>query len=122
MKKYTLPFIILIFVVILGFVGYSMLNKQNVQNAVVPSEKTTTKTNTVLIQNFAFNPETLTVKKGDEVTWTNNDSTIHQIKSDTFNSQELSNGQSFSFTFNDTGTFNYSCLIHPSMQGKIVVN
>lgn len=75
----------------------------------------------VSIQNFAFNPGTLTIKKGETVTWTNNDSVLHQIKSDTFNSNPLSQGQTFSFTFNDTGTFNYSCAIHPSMTGKIIV-
>jgi len=75
----------------------------------------------VTIQNFAFNPATLTVKKGTTVTWTNNDPMPHQIKSAAFNSNPLSNGQSFSFTFDQTGTFDYSCAIHPSMQGVIVV-
>ena len=77
--------------------------------------------NAVNIQNFAFNPGTLTVKKGTTITWNNNDSAQHQIKSTTFNSSQLSKGQSFSFTFNDTGTFDYSCAIHPSMLGKIIV-
>jgi plastocyanin len=77
--------------------------------------------NTVNIQNFAFSPATLTVKKGTAVTWTNNDSAPHQIKSATFNSSQFSKGQTFSFTFNDAGTFDYSCAIHPSMLGKIIV-
>jgi plastocyanin len=77
--------------------------------------------NDVSIQNFAFNPATLTVKKGATVTWTNNDPAQHQIKSATFNSSQLGKGQSFSFTFNDAGTFDYSCAIHPSMLGKIIV-
>lgn len=73
------------------------------------------------IQNFSFTPATLTVKKGATVTWTNNDSVPHQIKSATFNSDRLGQGQNFSFTFNDAGTFNYICSIHPSMTGKIIV-
>lgn len=77
--------------------------------------------NTINIQNLAFNPGTLTVKKGTAVIWTNNDSAVHQIKSANFNSGQLSNGQSFSFTFNSAGTFDYSCAIHPSMLGKIIV-
>ncbi|MDD5396458.1 MAG: cupredoxin domain-containing protein [Candidatus Moranbacteria bacterium] len=77
--------------------------------------------NAVNIQNFAFSPATLTVKKGATVTWTNNDSAPHQIKSATFNSSVLSKGQSFSFTFNSVGTFDYSCAIHPMMTGKIIV-
>lgn len=73
------------------------------------------------IQNFAFSPTTLTIKKGATVTWTNNDSAPHQIKSATFNSSEMSKGQSFSFTFNTVGSFDYFCSIHPSMMGKIIV-
>lgn len=77
--------------------------------------------NAINIQNFSFNPAALTIKKGTTVTWTNSDSVPHQIKSATFNSSPLGKGQTFSFTFNDTGTFDYSCAIHPSMLGKIIV-
>jgi len=77
--------------------------------------------NAVSIKSFAFNPGTLTVKKGTTVTWTNNDAAPHQIKSATFNSASLSQGQNFSFTFNEVGSFDYSCAIHPSMLGKIIV-
>lgn len=87
---------------------------------VAPSPNAVTSPN-VSIQNFAFNPGTLTVKKGTTVTWTNNDVVPHEPKSNTFDSGPLANGQSFSFTFNQTGTFDYSCAIHPSMTGKIIV-
>ncbi|MDD5337053.1 MAG: cupredoxin domain-containing protein, partial [Candidatus ainarchaeum sp.] len=75
----------------------------------------------VTIQNFAFNPGTLTVTVGTTVKWTNQDPTPHQIKSDAFNSQPLSQGNSFEFRFDTPGTYNYSCAIHPSMKGVIVV-
>ena len=77
--------------------------------------------NAVSIKNFAFNPAALTVKSGDTVTWTNDDSAPHQIKSTAFNSDMLSTGQSFSFTFNQTGSYDYICSVHPSMAGKIIV-
>lgn len=77
--------------------------------------------NSVNIQNFSFSPSVLTVKKGATVTWTNNDSAPHQIKSDAFNSDSLGNGQSFSFTFNSIGSFDYICSVHPSMTAKVVV-
>lgn len=76
---------------------------------------------TVAIQDFAFSPATLAVKKGVTVTWTNNDLAPHQIKLVAFNSARLDNSQSFSFIFNDVGTFDYSCAIHPSMTGQIIV-
>lgn len=77
--------------------------------------------NTVLIQGFAFNPGVLKIKKGETVSWINKDTAPHQIKSSTFGSDTLSNGQSFSYVFNETGTFNYSCSIHPSMTGQIII-
>ncbi len=90
----------------------------------VPDKPTTVPvkvTKTINIQNFAFSPTSLTVKKGTTVVWTNNDSAPHQIKSATFNSSALSNGQTYSFTFDTVGAFPYSCAIHPSMQGTIIV-
>jgi plastocyanin len=79
--------------------------------------------NAVAIQNFAFNPATLTVKAGTTVKWVNLDSTTHQVVSDTglFDSGDLGNGKSFSYTFNQTGNYPYHCRIHPSMTGSIVV-
>lgn len=75
----------------------------------------------VKISNFSFQPQELAIKAGTTVQWVNEDSVMHQIKSDSFNSNPLSKSQSFGFQFNSTGTFNYSCLIHPSMSGKITV-
>jgi amicyanin len=78
----------------------------------------------VSIINFSFNPSTLTINKGDTVVWTNNDSVPHQVKGDALNTLAgpvLSNGQTYSFTFNDTGTFSYHCAIHPFMTGTIIV-
>lgn len=77
--------------------------------------------NAVVIENFSFNPETLSVTPGTAVVWINNDSATHSVKSDTFSSRSLSKGQSFEFTFASKGTYDYSCGIHPSMKGKIIV-
>lgn len=76
---------------------------------------------TVSIESFAFNPATLPVKAGTTVVWTNNDSVAHNIKSTGFNSPTMAKGQTFEFKFDTKGTFEYSCGIHPSMTGKIVV-
>ena len=80
-------------------------------------------TNTISIKNFAFNPTTLTVKVGVNVTGTNGDSASHQVKEDNglFLSSVLGNGQSFTYTFTTTGTYNYTCNIHSSMHGKVIV-
>jgi plastocyanin len=83
----------------------------------------------VTIKNFSFNPATLTVKAGTNVTWTNEDSVTHDLTNDAIGdiaegrlfSLDVEPGKTFSFTFNNTGTYNYHCDIHPSMKGAIVV-
>ena len=79
----------------------------------------------VTIQNFAFTPASISVKKGTTVTWTNKDSAGHTVtESDSQSgptSGTLSNGQSYHFTFNTVGTFHYKCSIHPSMTGTVTV-
>jgi len=75
----------------------------------------------VTIQGFAFMPQTLKIKTGTTVTWTNNDTAPHDIKSTLFLSPRLSQGQTFQYTFDQVGTYDYSCGIHPSMKGQIIV-
>lgn len=82
--------------------------------------------NSVTIQNFAFTPSSITVKKGTKVTWTNKDNVTHTVnetdgQSGGPNSGDIAPGASYSFTFSTVGTFNYHCAIHPSMLGKVVV-
>lgn len=77
----------------------------------------------IAIQNFTFSPSTLTVPVDTTVTWKNLDSTSHHIVSDTgvFESTDLSNGQTFSYSFTQAGNYPYHCAIHPTMTGTIVV-
>ena len=97
------------------------------QQSSESSATTTTETQTsvignkVVIENFTFNPSELQIKVGETVTWTNMDSAPHTVNSDLFNSDTLNNGDSFSFTFDKAGTYDYICGIHPAMKGKIVV-
>jgi len=76
----------------------------------------------VSIIDFAFSPTPVTINVGDAVTWTNNGSFTHNSVSSTglWNSGFLASGQSFSRTFNEAGTFDYSCTIH-SFTGRVVV-
>ncbi|HXW42538.1 MAG TPA: cupredoxin family copper-binding protein [Xanthobacteraceae bacterium] len=78
----------------------------------------------VSIDNFTFTPQTLTVKAGTTVTWTNRDDIPHGIASDNNafpRSKALDTDDSFSFTFTTPGTFRYFCYVHPHMTGTIVV-
>lgn len=79
-------------------------------------------THKVSIQGFAFGPASQSVKKGDTVVWTNQDSAPHTVTgTGGLNSSTLSAGQSYSFTFSSVGTFTYHCNFHPSMTGSITV-
>ncbi len=76
------------------------------------------------IDNFTFTPGTITVPVGTKVEWENDDDIPHSIVESTgrFHSAALDTEDKFSFTFNQAGTFDYFCGLHPHMIGKIVVN
>ena len=126
MKKIISLAVILIAILITGgcsLYGNNQTSAPRTTPAPTPAQPVVTQdnTNAINIENFSFNPATLTVKKGAAITWTNNDSAPHKIKSAAFNSEILDKGQNFSFTFNQAGTFNYFCSIHPAMTGQIIV-
>ena len=78
----------------------------------------------VIIENFTFSPDTLTVPVGTQVTWENRDDIPHTVTSDdktTFASTLLDTGDTFSFTFDAAGTFDYFCSVHPMMTAKVIV-
>lgn len=77
----------------------------------------------VIIDNFTFSPETLTIKAGTKVVFVNHDDIPHTIVAvaRTFRSKALDTDESFSFTFAEAGTFDYFCGLHPHMKGKIIV-
>lgn len=78
----------------------------------------------VNIAGLAFSPASVNVNPGDTVTWTNNDAGIpHTVTADngSFDSGNMTTGQSFSQTFSTAGTFAYHCNVHPQMTGTVVV-
>jgi plastocyanin len=73
----------------------------------------------VLIDNFAFGPGIVSVQQGSTVVWINKETAKHTATADNelFNSETLSVGESYSFTFNETGTFAYYCKFHGDAGG-----
>ncbi len=71
----------------------------------------------------SFDPNPIDVRVGDTVTWTNDHHVGHTVTSTSteFNSGDIQPGQSFRHTFDKSGTFDYYCIIHPSMVGKVSV-
>jgi plastocyanin len=94
--------------------------------AVFTSPSTATVSdNTITIVKNTFKPVNMTVKVGSTVRWVNADDHPHNIefKDKAFSTSTylLGASQSFSQRFDHAGTYDYACLIHPSMQGTITV-
>ena len=87
-----------------------------------------------------YEPPVITIQEGDTVSWINDDREPHSITSGEgpgrfgwmgddkfgepdglFDSGLFIQGESWSFTFNETGLFRYFCTIHPWMEGVVVV-
>ncbi len=77
----------------------------------------------VMIEGFAFKPSSITVPEGMEVVWMNEDGTTHTVTSrdEVFDSGNIANGESYSYTFGEAGTYEYYCTLHPSMEGEVEV-
>jgi amicyanin len=77
----------------------------------------------VQISQMRFNPPNLTIKAGDTVTWTQADGMPHTVTSrdGDLASPTLYQNSQFSFTFDEPGTYDYICSLHPNMTGRITV-
>ena len=73
------------------------------------------------IKGLAFNPEQITVRAGDSVTWVNEDSDRHHLMGDGFESTDLVHGATFSIDLPEPAQLSYHCTIHTYMEGHIVV-
>jgi plastocyanin len=78
----------------------------------------------IKMQNIAFDPKAVTVKVGQKITWTNDDSTDHNVTANSgadFKSDNFGKGGTFSFTPTKAGTIKYVCTIHPGMDATLTV-
>lgn len=77
----------------------------------------------VSIADLAYNPADIAVSTGQTVVWTNDDSVPHTVTSTDglFDSGIFDPGASFSWTFEESGSFPYVCQLHPQMQGVVTV-
>jgi plastocyanin len=78
----------------------------------------------IKMQSIAFDPKSTTVKVGQKITWTNDDSTDHNVTADSgadFKSKDFGKDGTFSFTPDKAGTIKYECTLHPGMTATITV-
>jgi aldose sugar dehydrogenase len=118
-----------------GMMGNETINPNTVTNMTLgtkaPGMTVSIVTDAAIMGDNAFQPNPLTIKVGDNVTWINNDTVMHTVTSGSgpndpnegkqFNSGLLAEGQAVIHTFKRVGEFNYFCLVHPNMIGKIIV-
>ncbi|MBI2107135.1 cupredoxin domain-containing protein [Candidatus Woesearchaeota archaeon] len=135
MKKTYLVIILLGIFLIAGCSKTSIENQQTNEQPFVeppaeanqeepPAQEPSSQTYSINIKSYAFSPAEIRIKKGDTITWTNNDAVSHTVTSDSgseLNSEALSQGESYSHTFNAQGTYEYYCKPHPFMKAKIIV-
>jgi len=80
--------------------------------------------NKIEIKDFAFNPQTITVKSGEKITWINRDEEPHTVVSvgkQFKKSSALDTDQTYTIVAGAPGTYSYFCSVHPKMTGTIIV-
>jgi len=75
-----------------------------------------------------YTPSKIVIKQGNSVTWVNEDVAFHSVTSgyydepsEIFDSGYLDPEESFTFIFENIGTYDYFCTLHPWMKGQVVV-
>jgi plastocyanin len=106
--------------------GISLLNLSlfAVAGEMKDTDSTTGKQNKIEIKDFAFNPQKITVKSGEKITWINRDEEPHTVVSvgkKFQKSSALDTDQEFTITAGAPGTYEYFCSVNPKMTGTIIV-
>ena len=87
-------------------------------------EASTGNENKIEIKDFAFNPQNITVKSGEKITWINRDEEPHTVVSvgkQFKKSPGLDTDQTYTIVVGAPGTYSYFCSVHPKMTGTVVV-
>jgi len=80
--------------------------------------------------NECYLPENISINAGDTVIWSNTDTTAHTVTSGSptdgpdgvFDSSLFMAGATFEVTFDDSGSYDYFCMVHPWMSGSVQVS
>jgi plastocyanin len=94
---------------------------RNIVSAPTPADA-----HQVVIYEYRFKPQMLTVSRGTSISWVNRDMAPHTATRRSFNDEPFDSGHmifdaAYTHTFEAPGSFHYLCIYHPGMQGTIVV-
>ena len=142
-KIITLAIILGISVSIIGL-SLSNYNSEETNSEETNSEETTVKVEEIIkadviipikvsrpgcdIEDICYIPSNIVVEKGKSVTWVNEDSSFHSVTSgfygeptELFDSGYLDPYQSYTLSFDEFGTYDYFCTLHPWMKAQVIV-
>src|SRR5215472_9912759 len=108
-------------VLLCGISGYAVLA---IAGEMKDASSSDASQNRIEIKDFAFNPQTITVKSGEKITWINRDEephTVVSVEKQFKKSTALDTDQEFTVVAGSPGTYTYYCSVHPKMTGTIVV-
>ena len=130
--------IISIIVIIIGITLGIVFLSQNTVVQDVDNQKTILKGDVIMSTKVSrpgcektdscYTPSKIVIKQGGSVTWVNEDVAFHSVTSgyydepsEIFDSDYLDPEESFTFTFENIGTYDYFCTLHPWMKGQVIV-
>ena len=80
------------------------------------------------VEDICYIPPNIVVEKGKSVTWLNEDSSFHSVTSGfypepsgLFDSGHLDPYESYTLSFDEFGTYDYFCTLHPWMKAQVIV-
>jgi plastocyanin len=143
MKNVLIVLVIVLLVGGGGYIAWTMMDSDKNDNSQVSTSETNdqdaddetgeiteeaTATNEVSYDSDGFSPEGITVEAGTKVTWTNNSgsdmwvaSNPHPVHTDFSSFDQKKAGDSYSFTFDKAGTYDYHNHLNSSDTGSVVV-
>jgi len=130
--------IISIIVIIIGITLGIVFLSQNTIVQDVDDQKTILKGDVIMSTKVSrpgcektdscYTPSKIVIKQGGSVTWVNEDVAFHSVTSgyydepsEIFDSGYLDPEESFTFIFENIGTYDYFCTLHPWMKGQVIV-
>ena len=80
------------------------------------------------MEGIKFDPDSVTVKVGGSVKWTNNEDVPHDVTKEDGPGADFSSGKgnmkkgdTYERVLTKAGTINYVCTVHPNMKGTVTV-
>ena len=130
--------VISIIVLIIGITLGTVILSQNTVVQDVDDQKTILKGDVIMSSKVSrpgcektdscYTPSKIVIKQGSSVTWVNEDVAFHSVTSgyygepsEIFDSDYLDPEESFTFIFENIGTYDYFCTLHPWMKGQVIV-